>query len=102
MTMVCAKDFADWLKQRFSSDAGAIILSRDDVNHLTGRQRFDLGFVHDVHYELMQHGLAFVTDMSREQFYLIPVGKAVNWRDQLEHQYEKELYCNIFPIAKSG
>jgi len=58
--------------------------------------------VHDVHYELMPHGLAFVTDTLRETFFLIPIGKSVNWRDQLEFNYEKELYCNIFPIIKSG
>ncbi|GAK83965.1 hypothetical protein JCM19238_1527 [Vibrio ponticus] len=50
----------------------------------------------------MPHGLAFVTDTSRETFYLIPIGKAVNWREHLEYQFEKELYCNIFPIIKSG
>ncbi|ANS86239.1 hypothetical protein RJD38_03215 [Vibrio scophthalmi] len=102
MTMVCAKDFAEWLKLRFGSATDSVTISREEVNHLTGRQRLDPNFVHDVHYELMPHGLAFVTDTLRETFFLIPIGKSVNWRDQLEFNYEKELYCNIFPIIKSG
>lgn len=101
MTMVCAKEFAGWLKARYGNETKAITMSRKDVSHLTGRTRFTMGFVHDVHFEMMQHGFAFVTDMSREDFFLLPVSQAVNWREQLEHQYEKELYCNIFPIAKS-
>ncbi|QIA62609.1 hypothetical protein GT360_03355 [Vibrio astriarenae] len=102
MTMVCAKEFAEWLKARYGSETKPITMSRKDVSHLTGRTRFTMGFVHDVHFEMMQYGFAFVTDMAREDFFLLPIGNAVNWRDQLELQYEKELYCNIFPIAKTA
>ncbi|OXE31261.1 hypothetical protein CA163_19015, partial [Vibrio parahaemolyticus] len=49
MTMICAKEFAEWLRHRFSSDPKGVLLTREDVNHLTGRQRLDPGFVNDVH-----------------------------------------------------
>jgi len=49
----------------------------------------------------MQHGMAFVTDTSRETFYLVPVSNKP-WREQLEHQYERELFCNVLPLDKSG
>ena len=89
-------------KKRKSWTSLNILLTRVDVNHLTGRQRLDPGFVNDVHYELMQYGMAFVTDTSRENFYLVPVSQAENWRDRLESHFEKELFCNIYPIEKSG
>ncbi len=89
MTMICAKEFAEWLRHRFSSDTKGVYLTREDVNHLTGRQRLDPVFVNYVHYELMQYGIAFVTDTSRENFYLIPVSQAENWREKLEYHFEK-------------
>lgn len=102
MTMICAREFSKWLRHRFTNENVGISISREDINHLTGRQRLDPSFVNDVHYELMQHGLAFVTDTSREHFYLVPVSQAKNWREQLEYQFEKEMFCNIYPIEKSG
>jgi hypothetical protein len=102
MTMICAKEFAEWLRHRFSSETKGVFLTREDLNHLTGRQRLDPGFVNDVHYELMQYGMAFVTDTSRENFYLVPVAQSENWRERLEYHFEKELFCNIYPIEKSG
>lgn len=96
------KQFARWLRERFATEKDGVILTREDINQLSGRQSFTLGFVNDIHYELMQHGIAFVTDTSREKFYLIPINSAENWRKKLEIQYEKELYCNVFPIEKSG
>ncbi|GAA5646300.1 hypothetical protein VPR01S_18_00030 [Vibrio proteolyticus NBRC 13287] len=100
--MICAREFADWLRTRFEQESGGITMTREDVNQLTGRQSFSMGFVNDVHYELMQHGMAFVTDMGRETFYLIPISDALPWRERLEYQYEKELFCNIYPMEKSG
>ncbi|SQA33738.1 Uncharacterised protein [Vibrio harveyi] len=41
MTMICAKEFAEWLRHRFSSENKGVYLTREDVNHLTGRQRLD-------------------------------------------------------------
>lgn len=102
MTMISSRQFARWLRERFASEKDGVILTREDINQLSGRQGFSLGFVNDIHYELMQHGIAFVTDTSRERFYLIPINSAQNWRKKLEMQYEKELYCNVFPIEKSG
>ena len=102
MTMICAKEFSEWLRHRFSTENAGISISRDDINQLTGRQRLDPSFVNDVHYELMQYGMAFVTDTGRENFYLVPISQAINWRERLEYQFEKELFCNIYPIEKSG
>ncbi|MDH5927916.1 hypothetical protein AB4169_19910 [Vibrio lentus] len=102
MTMICAREFSKWLRHRFNSEKTGISISREDINQLTGRQRLDPSFVNDVHYELMQYGMAFVTDTSRESFYLVPVSQAKNWREQLEYQFEKEMFCNIYPIEKSG
>ncbi len=102
MTMICAKEFAEWLRHRFSSDNKGVFLTREDIKQLTERQRLDPGFVNDVHFELMQHGMAFVTDMSREHYYLVPISQTENWRDRLEFHFGKELFCNIYPIKKSG
>lgn len=100
--MVSAKQFAKWLNDKFLNERGGITLSREDINHLTGRQSFTLDFVHDTHYELMRFGIAFVTDTARENFYLISIKDSKHWRDALERQFEKELYCNIYPIERSG
>lgn len=101
MTMISAREFAGWLRDRFANDETGVSLTREDINQLTGRQSFSLGFINDIHYELMQHGMAFVTDTSRENFYLVPVTNKP-WREQLEHQYERELFCNVLPLDKSG
>ena len=101
MTMISAREFAGWLRNRFADEEQGVCLTRDDINQLTGRQGFSLDFVHDIHYELMQHGMAFVTDTSRETFYLMPVSKK-SWREQLESQYERELFYNVLPLDKSG
>ncbi|UXI02332.1 hypothetical protein [Photobacterium sp. TY1-4] len=101
MTMISAREFAGWLRNRFADEEQGVCLTRDDINQLTGRQGFTLDFVHDIHYELMQHGMAFVTDTCRETFYLMPVSKKP-WREQLESQYERELFYNVLPLDKSG
>ncbi|GAB1621367.1 hypothetical protein F9L16_02430 [Agarivorans sp. B2Z047] len=101
MTMISAKQFSSWLRDRFGEDKKGVCLSREDINHLTGRQSFSLSFVHDIHYELMPHGMAFVTDTNRETFYLVPISQR-NWREHLEKQYEKDLFCNVLPLDKSA
>ncbi|MEL6116515.1 hypothetical protein P0Y67_14975 [Photobacterium sp. SP02] len=101
MTMISAREFSEWLRNRFAEDEQGVCLTREDINQLTGRQSFSLGFVHDIHYELMQFDMAFVTDTSRENFYLVHLSKK-SWRDQLERQYERELFCNVLPLDKSG
>ena len=102
MTMICAREFSQWLRHKFTNENVGISMSREDISQLTGRQRLDPSFVNDVHYELMLHGMAFVTDTSRESFYLVPVPQAKNWREQIEYQFENEMFCNIYPIEKSG
>ena len=49
----------------------------------------------------MPHGMAFVTDTNRETFYLVPISQR-NWREHLEKQYEKDLFCNVLPLDKSA
>ena len=102
MTMISAREFSHWLRERFEKEEQGVSLTREDINRLTGRQSFTLGFVNDIHYELMQHSMAFVTDTAREHFYLVPV---VNrpWREQLERQFEKDLFYNVLMLeTKSG
>ncbi|GIU29278.1 hypothetical protein L2719_15810 [Shewanella schlegeliana] len=101
MSMVSAKEFSDWLRLRFGGLKEGVSLTRSDINQLTGRQNFSSDFVNDIHFELMRHGLAFVTDTSREEFYLVPINKQ-SWRDQLEQQFEKEIFCNIIPLNISS
>nr|WP_086938287.1 hypothetical protein [Thaumasiovibrio occultus] len=104
MTMVSAREFAHWLRQRFCEEDFGVSLTRKDINHLTGRLNFNQEFISDIHFELMRHGMAFVTDTSREKFYLIPIADRP-WREQLEARYEKDLYINNvlpFDFDKSG
>ncbi|MEZ9593778.1 hypothetical protein AB4298_04000 [Shewanella sp. 10N.261.52.F9] len=101
MSMVSAKEFSDWLRLRFGDLNEGVALTRKDINQLTGRQNFSSDFVNDIHFELMRHGLAFVTDTSREHFYLVPINKQ-SWRDRLEQQFEKEIFCNIIPLNISS
>ncbi|CAH0533404.1 hypothetical protein VST7929_01270 [Vibrio stylophorae] len=95
--MVSAKEFAQWLRHRFHSAGAGVYLTRADINQLTGRQSFNVNYIHDIHHELMQDGIAFVTDTSRELFYLVPISRSY-WRDELEQQFERELFCNVLPI----
>lgn len=101
MTMVSAREFADWLRHRFSEEEVGVSLTREDINMLTGRQNFTLGFINDIHYELMRYGMAFVTDTHREKFYLVPISDRP-WKEHLERQFERELFCNVLPLDKSG
>ncbi|MEC6795619.1 MULTISPECIES: hypothetical protein [Photobacterium] len=101
MTMISAKEFSGWLLERFADETQGVSLSREDINMLTGRQSFSLGYIHDIHYEVMRHGMAFVTDTTREMFYLVPISERP-WRKQLEKHYEHDLYCNVLPLNKSG
>lgn len=100
MAIVSAKEFADWLYRHFESVGPGVSLSREDINSLTGRQRFSLGFVHDIHYELMRHGIAFVTDTSRENFYMVKVCDRP-WRELLNQDYEKEIFSNVVSLNLS-
>jgi len=99
--MVSAKEFSDWLRLRFEGLSEGVSLSREDINLLTGRQNFSVDFVNDIHFELMRHDLAFVTDTLREHFYLVPIGHQ-SWREKLEQQFEKEIFCNIIPLNISN
>lgn len=101
MTMISAKEFSGWLLERFADETQGVSLSREDINTLTGRRNFSLGYIHDIHYEVMRYGMAFVTDTTREMFYLIPISERP-WRKQLEKHYEYDLYCNVLPLNKSG
>ncbi|MDO6639250.1 MULTISPECIES: hypothetical protein [unclassified Shewanella] len=95
--MVSSKDFANWLMIQFEQLENGVSLTRGDINQLTGRQNFSLVFVHDIHYELMQHGIAFVTDTYRERFYMVRV-QDNPWRKQLEDAGHQQTYSNIVSI----
>jgi len=97
MSMVSAKEFAHWLKNRFEGVEKGVSLTREDINQLTGRQNFSLVFVHDIHYELMRFGIAFVTDTSRDTFYLVRVFDQP-WRTQLAQDSAKELFSNVISM----
>ncbi|WP_243887853.1 hypothetical protein [Shewanella algae] len=45
MSMVSAKEFADWLYKRFEQVEHGVSMSREDINQLTGRQNFSMVFV---------------------------------------------------------
>lgn len=100
MSMVSAKEFAAWLHKRFERVEKGICLTREDINQLTGRQNFSVVFINDIHYELMQHNMGFVTDTSRENFYLVRVYN-IPWREQLDNHYEPDLFPNVVSINMS-
>ncbi|WP_076536899.1 hypothetical protein [Shewanella sp. UCD-KL21] len=95
--MVSSKDFANWLMIQFEQLENGVSLTREDINQLTGRQNFSVVFVHEIHYELMQHGIAFVTDTYRERFYMVRV-QDNPWRKQLEDAGHQQTYSNIVSI----
>lgn len=41
------------------------------------------------------------TDTHREKFYLVPISDRP-WKEHLERQFERELFCNVLPLDKSG
>lgn len=43
MTMISAREFSDWLRNRFAGEEQGVSLTRADINQLTGRQSFSLG-----------------------------------------------------------
>ncbi|WP_341502408.1 hypothetical protein [Gallaecimonas sp. GXIMD4217] len=68
--MKSAKEFAQWLHERLSHVRQGVFLTRDDIQQLSGRQRFTNDFISDVHFEMSQMGMGFVTDSHREKFFL--------------------------------
>ncbi|WP_144206649.1 hypothetical protein [Shewanella donghaensis] len=97
MSMVSSKDFANWLMVQFERLDDGVSLTREDINQLTGRQNFSLVFVHDIHYELMQHGIAFVTDTYRERFYMVRI-QDTPWREELENAGNQQTFSNVISI----
>ncbi|MDP5293001.1 hypothetical protein Q9290_11980 [Oceanimonas sp. CHS3-5] len=77
--MKSAREFAEWLQERFGKHQAGIYLTRDDIAELSGRQRFNQQFVSDVHFELTLLGMGFVTDSHREKFYLFHLPDT-HWR----------------------
>ncbi|WP_107850991.1 hypothetical protein [Oceanimonas marisflavi] len=68
--MKSAREFSEWLQERFGKHREGVYLTRDDIAELSGRQRYNQQFVSDVHFELTLLGMGFVTDSHREKFYL--------------------------------
>ncbi|EKE75870.1 hypothetical protein [Gallaecimonas xiamenensis] len=73
--MKSAKEFAHWLRERVGHVTEGVYLTREDVQQLTGRQRFTLDYINDVHFELSLVGMGLVTDTHRENFFLIHLPK---------------------------
>ncbi|WKE65552.1 hypothetical protein PVT67_18100 [Gallaecimonas kandeliae] len=73
--MKSAKEFAHWLHARVGHVREGVYLTREDVQELSGRQRFTIDYINDVHFELAALGLGLVTDTHREYFYLIHLPK---------------------------
>ncbi|MCT7654608.1 hypothetical protein MBH78_07050 [Oceanimonas sp. NS1] len=78
--MKSAREFAEWLRDCFGKESGGVYLTREDITSLSGRQHFNQQFVSDIHHELTQLGMGFVTDMHRERFYLFHLPK-VHWKE---------------------
>ncbi|MGL5007480.1 MAG: hypothetical protein ACRC53_08985 [Plesiomonas sp.] len=98
MSMVSAKEFAQWLFERFKNNQQGVYLTRKDISLLTGRTAFSLDFVHDIHHELMPLGMAFATDTTREYFFLQPLAQQY-WRHALEEQYQHD-FINVLQFDK--
>ncbi|WMC10554.1 hypothetical protein PU634_16000 [Oceanimonas pelagia] len=77
--MKSAREFAEWLQERFGKHKDGVYLTRHDIAELSGRQRYNQQFVSDVHFELTLLGMGFVTDSHREKFYLFHL-PSTHWR----------------------
>ncbi|WP_256260949.1 hypothetical protein [Shewanella sp. NIFS-20-20] len=77
--MKSAKEFARWLLERLSQYQEGVYLTRSDILELTDRQRFAQDYVTDIHFEVAQFGMGFVTDANRESFYFFKLPKT-HWK----------------------
>ena len=98
MSMISAKEFAHWLFERFKNNKQGVYLTRKAISPLSGRTKFSVDFVHDIHHELMPLGMAFVTDTAREYFFLLPLSNQY-WRHSLEEQYQHD-FLNVLQFDK--
>ncbi|MED5526227.1 hypothetical protein [Gallaecimonas pentaromativorans] len=69
--MKSAKAFAQWLAGRVGHAPQGVYLTRDDIQQLTGRQRFTMDYITDVHFELAAAGWGLVSDVHREKFFMV-------------------------------
>jgi len=69
--MKSAKEFAAWLVEQLKDQSAGVYLTREDIKQLTGRLSYRSDFINDIHYELVCHGMGFVSDIHRNRFYLV-------------------------------
>lgn len=69
--MISAKEFAFWLAEQLRNEPGGVYLTREDIKQLTGRLNYRSDFINDIHFELVSHGMGFVSDSQRSKFYLV-------------------------------
>ncbi|WP_026959539.1 MULTISPECIES: hypothetical protein [Aliagarivorans] len=100
MAMKSSKEFATWLINRFGQQLEGVVITRDDLKALSGRQNLRPDFVADVHSELSHHGLGFVADRLRANYYFFYLPK-VYWKDVADRYAEDEPQ-NILPLKPSS
>ncbi|PSJ37866.1 hypothetical protein [Zobellella taiwanensis] len=99
--MKSAKEFAAWLHQRFEEAKEGVYLTREDIATLSGRQRFNLEFISDIHFELTLQGMGFVTDTHRERFYLFHLPTA-HWQDQGDRYHDSPNIHQMSPAKRNS
>ena len=94
--MKSAKEFADWLYERFKDNPAGVYLSREDITTLSARQHFSQAFVSDIHYELTLKGMGFVVGAHRDKFYLFQL-PTMYW--QQDEPYQDQALYNVHAIS---
>ncbi|WP_298440153.1 hypothetical protein [uncultured Ferrimonas sp.] len=99
MSMKSAKEFAVWMIDRFGDQQQGVYLQRADIKELSGRQTIRQDFIADIHAELTRHGMGFVTDSIKENYYLFYLPQQY-WK-QVADRYASKPASNIHTIEAS-
>ncbi len=97
MSMKSAKEFAVWLIERFGDQQQGVVLKRHDLKELSGRQSIRQDFIADIHAELTRHGMGFVTDSTKEDYFLFYLPQQ-HWKQVADRYQEHRTKGNIHPI----
>ncbi|SDJ24267.1 hypothetical protein SAMN04488540_10672 [Ferrimonas sediminum] len=98
MSMKSAKEFAVWMKDRFGSHPQGLYLTKADIRELSGRQTFRQDFIADVHFELCRHGMGFITDALKENYFLIHLPNTY-WKE-VSDRYAAESNVHAIPFSQ--
>ncbi|MBY6185550.1 hypothetical protein KUV89_02725 [Marinobacter hydrocarbonoclasticus] len=96
MSMKSAKEFAVWMIERFGDHQAGVYLSKADLRELSGRQTLRQDFIADVHFEMTRHGMGFVSDATKEKFFLFYLPE-VHWKEVADRY---AVASNIRPIGR--